>query len=108
MSAATASQCYVRHRSRDGLRHRSFAAGAFDLIVANILAGPLAQLAPAIAQRLRTGRIAVLSGLLPTQQRWIRRAYRDQGLVVAAPPSATAGLCSCSSAFDDCRRTAPA
>lgn len=51
----------------------------FDLIVANILAGPLARLAPEMAAHLSCGGTIVLSGLLPPQRRHILAAYCNQG-----------------------------
>jgi ribosomal protein L11 methyltransferase len=56
--------------------------GPYDLIFANILAGPLVNLAPDIASLVsRTGHV-VLSGLTTDQERWVFAAYRAQGLVV--------------------------
>ena len=56
------------------------ARGPFDLIVANILAGPLAALAPSIRRSLAPGGTLILSGLLPEQGRRIVAAYRGQDL----------------------------
>ena len=53
----------------------AFPAMKADLLLANILAGPLASLAPLFAARLRTGGRLVLSGILKTQEPDIRRAY---------------------------------
>ena len=39
----------------------------FDLVVANILAGPLRELAPALMARMKPGACLVLSGLLDLQ-----------------------------------------
>jgi ribosomal protein L11 methyltransferase len=58
------------------------AAAPFDLIVANILAGPLQALAPAIARVLSGNGVVVLSGLLPGQKARIVVAYRTAGLVL--------------------------
>lgn len=64
-----------------GVNHPAIGARApFDLIVANILAGPLVALAPAIRRRLAPGGVAILSGILTSQQRRIRAAYRGQRL----------------------------
>jgi ribosomal protein L11 methyltransferase len=52
----------------------------FDLIVANILAGPLARLAPAMADHLNPRGTVVLSGLLPPHRRQVVAAYRNQGI----------------------------
>lgn len=51
-------------------------AAPYDLIVANILAGPLVALAPAIRRALVPGGTVVLSGLLTTQKRRLSAAYR--------------------------------
>lgn len=47
-----------------------------DVVVANILARPLVQLAPVLTDSLRRGGRLVLSGLLDTQADSVRRAYR--------------------------------
>ena len=51
----------------------------FDLVFANILAQPLVELAPAIADALRPGGVAILSGLLRTQEGQVLDAYRAAG-----------------------------
>ncbi|MBZ0228103.1 MAG: 50S ribosomal protein L11 methyltransferase, partial [Bauldia sp.] len=72
---------FVETFTAAGLGDRRFAARApFDLIVANILAGPLAALAPAIRRKLANGGTVILSGLLPDQKARIVSAYRRQGL----------------------------
>jgi len=50
-------------------------AGAFDVVVANILANPLVLLAPAIAARVRPGGRLVLSGILEPQADTVLAAY---------------------------------
>lgn len=55
-------------------------AGAFDLIIANILARPLVAFAPKLARKLAPGGVAVLSGLLLSQETMVRTAHRLQGL----------------------------
>ena len=55
----------------------------YDLIVANILAGPLIALAPDIAAIAAPGARLVLAGLLATQADTVMRAYRRQGFRVA-------------------------
>jgi ribosomal protein L11 methyltransferase len=65
----------------DGLRARTIRERApYDLVVANILAGPLVALAPAIRRNLAPGGTAILSGLLTTQVRRVAAIYRGQGL----------------------------
>lgn len=58
---------------------KEFAAhhGVFEVIVANILAGPLMQLAPQIAARLAPGGAIALSGILREQADDVAAAYRD-------------------------------
>ncbi len=47
-----------------------------DVLVANILAGPLAQLAPRFATLVKPGGDLVLSGILPDQAEPLREVYR--------------------------------
>lgn len=51
------------------------AAGAFDLVLANILARPLRLLAPLLCSRLRSGGQLVLAGILARQADELRLAY---------------------------------
>jgi ribosomal protein L11 methyltransferase len=55
--------------------------GPFDLVLANILANPLRQLATPMAQHLAPGALVILSGLLTPQARGVIAAYRSRGLV---------------------------
>lgn len=57
-------------------------AGAFDLILANILMGPLVALAPETAAHLAPGGRAILSGLLVTQADTVLAAHTAQGLAL--------------------------
>lgn len=52
----------------------------FDLVVANILALPLIELAPSIAATLMPGGTLILAGLLTTQAEAVASAYRAQGM----------------------------
>ena len=56
--------------------------GPYDLVFANILMKPLVRLAPSICKAVRPGGHVVLSGLLTHQEPSIRRAYRQQGLIL--------------------------
>ena len=53
---------------------------AYDLIFANILAGPLVALAPDIARALKPSGYVILSGLLDEQADTLIAAYNAQGL----------------------------
>lgn len=66
-----------------GLDHpRIKAAAPYDLIFANILKGPLIELAPGIAANLATGGRAILSGLLAVQAEAVTAAYQNAGLCI--------------------------
>jgi ribosomal protein L11 methyltransferase len=66
-----------------GLAHPVITRGApYDLIVANILAGPLVALAPAIGRAAAPRATVILSGLLVTQATWVGNAYRQQRLIL--------------------------
>ena len=54
-------------------------AAPFDLVLANILPGPLIGLAPALRRAIGHGGVAVLSGLLDHQAREVAAAYRASG-----------------------------
>jgi ribosomal protein L11 methyltransferase len=57
--------------------------GPYDLFIANILAGPLVELAPSFAAATAPGGNLLLAGLLETQEARVRRAYRAQGFRLA-------------------------
>jgi len=54
----------------------------YDLVFANILAAPLVHLAPEIGAALKTGGVAILSGLLRTQEERVLEAYLPLGFTV--------------------------
>ena len=65
----------------DGMDHPLIAARApFDLLIANILAGPLIELAPAFARSVPPGASVVLAGLLDTQADAVIAAYEAEGM----------------------------
>jgi len=67
----------------DGMEHPLIAARApFDLLIANILAGPLIELAPAFAKSVAPGASVVLAGLLDTQADAVILAYEALGMKV--------------------------
>jgi ribosomal protein L11 methyltransferase len=55
--------------------------GPFDLVLANILANPLRQLATPMARHLAPGALVILSGLLTHQAPGVIAAYRARSLV---------------------------
>lgn len=64
----------------EGTAHPLILARApYDLVTANILAGPLIELAPSIANILRDNGSLILAGLLNTQIEAVLRAYKRQG-----------------------------
>jgi ribosomal protein L11 methyltransferase len=65
----------------DGMDHPMIAARApFDLLIANILAGPLIELAPAFARAVAPGASIILAGLLDTQADAVTAAYANEGM----------------------------
>ncbi len=69
----------------DGMDHPLLQVrGPYDLIIANILAGPLISLAPDFAQHLLPGGHLLLAGLLETQEAQVRKAARRAGMRIAA------------------------
>ncbi|MBR1216017.1 50S ribosomal protein L11 methyltransferase [Bradyrhizobium sp. JYMT SZCCT0180] len=56
-------------------------AGPFDLVLANILANPLRELATPMARHLAPSALVILSGLLTPQAASVIAAYRARGLV---------------------------
>jgi ribosomal protein L11 methyltransferase len=74
---------FVETIEATGLAAPSFAAhGPFDLVLANILANPLRQMATSMARHLAPSARVILSGLLPHQAQSVIAAYRARGLVL--------------------------
>lgn len=72
-----------------GMDHPSLKARApYDLLIANILAGPLIELAPALAGALAPGGRLILAGLLAHQAEAVAAAYRRQGMMMSAQAGA--------------------
>lgn len=69
-----------------GMGHRRLREAArYDLILANILAAPLVAISRDVARGLAAGGVVVLAGLLQSQARRVRAAYRRHGLLPVAP-----------------------
>jgi ribosomal protein L11 methyltransferase len=68
----------------DGMESEVLVARApFDLLIANILAGPLIDLAPSFAKAIAPRATLLLAGLLDTQADAVITAYQAQGMRVA-------------------------
>ena len=86
----------------DGMESEVLVARApFDLLIANILAGPLIELAPAFGKAVAPGATIILAGLLDSQAEAVAAAYAAEGmtlvesgtgewpvLVLGSPPAA--------------------
>jgi ribosomal protein L11 methyltransferase len=63
----------------EGLAHPALRHAKADLLFANLLLGPLLDLAPAFARAVRPGGMCVLSGILDAQARQVEARYRALG-----------------------------
>ncbi len=73
----------VRAAASDGYKSRLIHRRApYDLVLANILARPLARMAAPLARHLAPNGVAVLAGLLRRQERQVLAAHRMQGLAL--------------------------
>lgn len=71
---------FIRSRTAVGIKHPDLRAGGpYSLILANILAKPLAGLAQSLRTVSKPGTIIVLSGLLSKQTPFVRVAYQQAG-----------------------------
>ena len=52
----------------------------YDIILSNILARPLIEMAPSLYKSLKTGGYCVLSGFVEDQVDWVLDAHKNQGL----------------------------
>lgn len=75
---------WVQCATAPGFRHQTVRTGApYDLVFANILAGPLKRLAPDVARHLASGGYAILSGILTPQAAGVEAVFRGHGFVRA-------------------------
>ena len=80
---AKLNQAGARFVHASGLNDRKVRSqGPYDLVFANILAPPLVALSQDIKEALKLGGVAILSGLLRTQERRVTAAYLSRGFVV--------------------------
>jgi ribosomal protein L11 methyltransferase len=70
----------VRLVCAPGYRSRAVRRSKYDLVFANILARPLARMAPDLKRALAPGGVAVLSGLLRRQEPLVLSSHRSQRL----------------------------
>jgi ribosomal protein L11 methyltransferase len=63
----------------EGFGHPDLTAAPFDLVLANILKGPLIALAPEMAERIVSGGHLILSGILNEQSADVGEVYRKSG-----------------------------
>jgi ribosomal protein L11 methyltransferase len=72
----------IQSRRAPGYRDRFIRRSRYDLILSNILARPLAVMAPTLARSLAPGGRAVLSGLLRRQEPIVLAPHRGCGIVL--------------------------
>lgn len=73
---------YVECITANGLNNRRFGEqGPFDLVIANILAGPLQSMALEISLHTQAGGNIILSGLLPHQKSRIVATFRQHDIL---------------------------
>ena len=83
--ATTAENASANGVSLRVMAPESLPAGTYDLVLANILAGPLIALEPQLASRTRAGGDIALSGILESQAADVIAAYaRDFDMAVGA------------------------
>lgn len=77
---AKVNRTHARFVHASGLSHRLVRGSApYDLVFANILARPLVSLSRDIRGALKPGGLTILSGLLRTQERFVKAAYLARG-----------------------------
>lgn len=78
---------HIKSYQADGFDSPHLKDREFDLVFANILAGPLMGLAPDIAKALAPGGRVILSGILDEQAETVMGAFIEKGLQVSPQPS---------------------
>lgn len=66
----------------EGFAHHIFQQKKFDFIFANILAGPLMNMAKDISAHMSAGGHIILSGILTPQSEDVKKAFQTQGLII--------------------------
>ena len=81
MNKVPAGEKGLRCACGDGYKTKKVKQDApFDLIIANILAGPLIDMAPELSAVLKKNGYAILSGLLKSQEKAVLDAHKKVGL----------------------------
>jgi ribosomal protein L11 methyltransferase len=78
---------YITALHADGFEHDALSGQTFELIFANILAGPLMDLAPDITRALAPNGHVILSGIIDDMAPAVARAFQAQGLNINVQPS---------------------
>jgi len=73
---------HINAQQADGFEAPCFKGQSFDLIFANILAGPLMGLAPDIVKHMQPGGYVILSGILREQENTVADHFISHGLNV--------------------------
>lgn len=64
----------------DGIKHKSLdKKDHFDIVLANILARPLIEMAPDLYSVTQKGGTVIVSGLLVRQKKWVKDAFKEVG-----------------------------
>lgn len=82
VNAVPAGERGVICATGDGFAAKQLGSATYDLVIANILAGPLISMAGDLANHTASGGMALLSGLLISQESDIISAYRAKGFAV--------------------------
>ena len=78
---------YIKCYQADGFESPHLKGQQFDLIFANILAGPLMELAPDISKALAPQGKVILSGILDEQAARVADRFIEKGLAISHQPS---------------------
>ncbi len=80
-------QSFISSVQADGFASPTLKGQSFELIFANILAGPLMALAPDITAALKPKGKVILSGILDEQADKVSLAFKKEGLEITPQPS---------------------
>jgi ribosomal protein L11 methyltransferase len=72
----------IVHVELGSIDQREMATNRYDLVVANIIARILIELAPALATAVRPGGILILGGIIDVKEDSVREAFAGEGLLL--------------------------